>query len=217
MKGTSFLVGASLFAAALFYGQARTLAGQETRLSAPQISSIRRAVLAPQNTTLTLVAQKFTGTFDTVEKEFETFKAECIKQKVYDKISGKPDALLILNEDPTGKASFSFSIGLSIPTKVAVASPLSIEQFNLPKTVRTTHVGAYSDLKLVHSEIKLAHSEIRTPANVAKTTTSWPVIMRLDSNPKYPNIDPRLSGAARTRAMGVLKKEVQTELIVPVK
>lgn len=212
MKGTSLLHGASLLAVALLASQAQ--AQQEIKLKPAQLSVIEKAVATTQTTTLTVVAHKFTGNFDSVEKNFEAFKAECVKQKVYDKMAGKASAVLILTEEPKGE--FSYFIGLSTTSKVAVTAPLSIEEFRLPNAVHTTHAGPYSQLAAVHAQIKTVAMKA---APAARKNTAYPVILRLDNNPKYPNVDPRLSGTARVRALSAVKAktEIETEVIVPLK
>jgi len=194
MKSTTWLIVASLFAITLTLGQS-SIGAQE--LKAREVKLIRTEVAAPAAVSLSVVSQEFTGSFDSVEESCNTFKNECLKQKV--KLVGRPTALVILTEDPTGKGSFKYSIAFTA-SKQKVEAPLRTQSFSFEKAVSHVHLGAYSELEAVHGAIKTA----------TNNATRFPVILKLVNNPKYPIVIPGRPAIKQG-------PNIRTEILVPVK
>jgi len=203
MKTTSWLIGASLLAVTLSLGQPR-IAAQRAKpepkvggLKPVEIRNIQAEAAAPKPVSLKLVSQEFTGSFDSVEESFTTFKGEITKQQVG--AAGKPQTYLILQEDPTGKGSFKYSIGIVTAGKAKIEAPLKNETLNFDKAVSHTHVGPYTDLEAVHGAIR-----------TAAKSTKFPVALHLINNPKFPVVMP---GKGPKAAAG---PNIRTELLVPI-
>jgi len=90
---------------------------------------------------------------------------------------------MVLYEDPSNDAQVRMTIGVTVPSSVAVKPPLKLVPIRLSKAACHTHQGPYADLGEVHGAIK---EEVRKVAEVRrrKAATEWPVVIKLLNNPK---------------------------------
>lgn len=81
-------------------------------------------------------------------------------QKLDDALEGvDPQSILILHEDPAGNNNARMSVGLSVPTRMAVRAPLKVERLRFARAARVRHTGPYEELGKIHSSVL---GEIRT-------------------------------------------------------
>jgi hypothetical protein len=183
-------------AAAMVVGGILVSAQQEEKLTPAEVSSIRASVAKPAAVSFRVVTQDFTGSFASIRDFSERVKQEAISQKVAAAIAPKgatatfqpPQGILILQEDPTGKAQFRMAVGFTVPAAVSARPPLKAEQISLPRAVRHTHVGNFQELASVYHQM----NDVRA--------MGFPVVLRLLDDPER-----------------VPLQFIRTELIVPVK
>jgi hypothetical protein len=124
-----------------------------------------------------VVVEEFTGSFKDVDAHLASFQKEFTAQGLNKGLKANPTSILIIHEDPTGKASFRMAIGLEVPGRLAAKAPLKVEELNEPRAAHYTHTGAYERLKNVHDGID-------EHAKASRAITRWPVVLRLLSDPK---------------------------------
>jgi hypothetical protein len=168
------------------------------KLKATEMKTIRTAASKPVAFNGFGVVQEFTGNFESVAKNYDTFSKEFRDQKIEGK-AGEP-ALLILLEDPTGKSEFRYVLGYTVDGKREPKAPLELREMQHPQAVRVTHVGEYSELEEVHTEVRSALKEASTLKGAStQRETKFPVVLRLLNDPR------KVAPAQR-----------KTEMIVPV-
>jgi hypothetical protein len=171
-----------------------------TELNAREMKAVQAAAQKPAKVALWALTQEFTGSFETMPKQFDEFNKEFETQKLASNFKTRPTSVIILHEDPTGKSEFRFSLGLEVPRRFEVKTPLKIEQLEKPEAVRFTHVGPYQRLKAVHDaiEVNLKKSRYANAAPGSVRKADWPVVMRLLNDPRK-----------------VQPAQLRTEIIVP--
>lgn len=173
--------------------QAQSAATETFDLKATELQKLKAAAAAPRPVRFEAVLQEFSGSFNDVASHFEAFRKEFESQGLAAKdLATAPTGILVLYEDPTGKASFRMAVGVQVPARVEVKAPLKTDTFRVNAAARYKHVGPYERLKNVHDALS------KQAKGVGKAAPSWPVVLRLLS-------DPRSVPAAR----------LATEMVVP--
>jgi DNA gyrase inhibitor GyrI len=165
-------------------------------LSATEVREIRTAAAKPGPVSYLIVKQDFTGDFETIHVNLDKFMKEFQDQKL-DTSLGKatPTALLIFKDNPDEKKQFDYAIGLTVPGKLKVKAPLSVESLRFPAAVKVTHIGQrYQQLGLVYKNIHSSRAE-KAPKEPAR----FPVVVELLNDPARVPYD-----------------QVKTRMVVPV-
>lgn len=180
----------------LVAGAVLTASSQEVKpLSAVEVKEIHAAVAKPSPISYVFVKEDFTGDFDSIQANIDKFMRDIKEQKVemaYETVT--PTAMLVFRDSPDEKKQFRYSIGLTVPRKLEVREPLSIETLKFKQGVKVAHTGRYQQLKLVHDDIARLQAK-KAPHEPAK----FPVIVELLNDPN------------RVRA-----DQIRTRIIVPV-
>jgi effector-binding domain-containing protein len=189
-----------MFGATVISASAQEARMQGPELSAREMQSVRAAAMRPAPTALYAVTQDFEGNFENVDALMARFAEEAKRQGLP---NANPVGVVFLYEDPTGKSQFRMGVGITLARKAEVKEPLKVTEMRVT-AVRATHVGSYQQLGRVYNVIENTVKESRPQAKgvaAMPRETSWPVILRLISDPK------------KARAAG----EIRTEIIVPIK
>ncbi|HEY9282252.1 MAG TPA: GyrI-like domain-containing protein [Pyrinomonadaceae bacterium] len=128
-----------------------------------------------------------TGSFDTMGEAVDRFTKETFNQNVEARLQSPPEAIIILREDPRGKALFRYAVGLRVPNRMAVGDPLKIEEVRLAQATTVAHTGPYQELQSVYETLESSGR-----------ARGWPVIMVLDNDPRQ-----------------ISPSEIRTRLIAP--
>jgi hypothetical protein len=161
----------------------------ELKLQPAQLKNIRVAASRLVAFNSQAVVQQFTGNFESMAGNFNTFSNEFRAQKLQAAANQAP--LVIILEDPSS-GQFQYLLGYPVQAGVQPKAPLQLHPIAHEQTVQYTHVGAYETLGNVHAGIKTSVMELH------QKETKFPVVMRLLN-------DPRKVGAAQRKV----------EMIVP--
>jgi hypothetical protein len=147
-----------------------------------------------------VVEQDFTGDFQGVKPALTAFTNEFNQQGLGGALPGfSPKQLLILPEDPTGRPTFPFTLGLTVPRPLAARPPLRLARVEIAKAAVLTHLGPYEQLGPLHGQMVKALPGLAE----AKAPDRGP-------GPGFPSIvvlhnDPTL----------VKPEEIKSDLIIP--
>lgn len=191
-RSCSVLLGSALTLATLI----PAIAQEVKPLRPEQVDAIRAAVARPNSVTYLLVKEDFTGDFESIKTNIDKFMINFREQKLDAAVKNtSPKALLIYRESPEQKKQFAYSVGLTVPGKVTVSAPLSIERLDFTSAVNVTNKGPdYQELGGIFREI--ANLQAKKAVN---QQAKFPVVLELLNDP------------ARTATDQVL-----TRLVVPV-
>jgi hypothetical protein len=121
------------------------------------------------------------GSFDSMPAAVDRFTKETCNQSVEARLQSAPEAIIILREDPRGKAQFHYAVGLRVRSAVQVSAPLKVEEVRLPEAVTVAHTGPYEELQSVYESLENSAGASNVPR--------WPVILTLDNDPR--RVSPR--------------------------
>jgi predicted transcriptional regulator YdeE len=180
----------------LVAGAVLTASSQEVRpLSPVEVKAIHAAVEKPKPISYLFVKEDFTGDFDSIQANIDKFMRDFKEQKLdmaYEMTT--PTAMLVFRGNPEEAKQFHYSIGLTVPQRVEVKEPLSIETLRFRQGVKVAHTGRYQQLKLVHENIVRLQAK-KAPHEPAR----FPVVVELQNDPN------------RVRA-----DQIKTTMVVPV-
>jgi effector-binding domain-containing protein len=163
---------------------------KELKLPPGQLKNIRAASQRLVAFGSEAVVQEFTGNFESVGKNFDTFSNEFKAQKL--QAAANQPALLIILDDPS-HGQFQYLVGYPVQAGVQPKAPLKLQRLQDAQAVRYTHTGSYEDLGNIHAGVKNSVKELH------QKETKFPVTLRLLNDPR------KVSPAER-----------KTEIIVPV-
>jgi len=174
MNRNLFVRGLFFAVALIVVAASRPVGAQVAELKPEEMRLLRAHVEKAGPVSLWVVTMEFSGSFESVREQGEKVKKEFLSQKLGAAMgSFKPEGILVLHEDPTGKSQFKMSVGYTVPSRVEVQPPLRVEEIRYPKAVRHTHVGRYEELEKVYRGIE-----------DVKKSASWPVVLRLIDDPE---------------------------------
>lgn len=153
---------------------------EPTPLSPAQIAAVRQAVAAPAPVSYLIVKEDFTGDFQTIRGNIDKFMKDFEEQNLESAVEKTtPTALLVFKDNPDEKKQFSYSIGLTIPSRVQVKAPLSIASLRYSSAVKVTHKGQeYQQLGLIYKNVAALQAK-KAKAQAAR----FPVVLELLNDP----------------------------------
>lgn len=201
MNRPQWRVGGFALIAVLSIGlTAASVGAQEpTPLGQAELGAIRNAVNNARAVSFWVVVSEFTGSFQDVQGQIETFTKEFSNQNLGPFLEGyHPQSVLVLYEKPGAGKKSRMAVGLTVPAHLMVKEPLRAEWIRFPSAAVTTHVGPYEQLGSVHDAILRPLQQAPQQAQDTGSPRGWPVVLLLLNNPAY-----------------VQPNEIRTEMIVP--
>lgn len=200
LVGALLVIGLTVISASAQNTQA--MQADRMQLSTREMQNVRAAVTKLTPTSFWAVTQDFEGNFENVDALMARFEQEARRQNIP---NANPTGILVLYEDPTGKSTFRMAVGITLTQKVNVKEPLKVSRLAFSESARYRNVGPYQRLGPAFRGIETALRERpqvkgAAAAAAAPRNASWPVVLRLLSDPKK-----------------VPPEQRQTELIVPVR
>jgi hypothetical protein len=184
MTGKRLLLGGPIAALCLLMilGGIRTRAQHVVeQLTASEVHSLNVAVAQAKPAAVSMLVQDFHGAFTqaNIKAQVTAVEHEAMKQNL-DSVWGTthPIAVVIVLEDPTGKAQVNLQVGLTLPhAGVHATAPLKVVTLNFPKAVRYTHQGQYEKLGAVHNSMHKMLQDAR------KESASFPEVHNARDDP----------------------------------
>jgi predicted transcriptional regulator YdeE len=153
---------------------------QEITLKPEQLTAVREAVSRPVPVKYIIVKEDFTGEVQGIKANIEKFMRDAKEQKL-DVALQKTEStgLLIYRDNPDEKRRFSYSVGFTIPERMKVEAPLSIQTLQYSAAVRVTHQGSnYEELGSIYRNIDGIQAK-KTPSQRPK----FPVVLEFQKDP----------------------------------
>jgi len=169
---------------------------QETTLKPEQVTAIREAVARPTPVKYLVVKEDFTGDVRGIRANIDKFMRD-VKEQRLDAALEKTEStgLLIYRDNPDEKRQFAYSVGFTIPERVKVKEPLSIQSLQYTSAVRVAHKGSnYEELGSIYRNIDGIQAK-KAPNQRPK----FPVVLEFPKDPSKVPAD-----------------EVMSRLVVPV-
>jgi hypothetical protein len=183
MNGKRSHLGGPIVALCLMIalGAVAIRARETTQLKPVDEVNVQIAVAKAKAVSVSVLALDFTGAFTqaNITDQIEAVRTEVTKQGLEGAFgSTHPAAIVIVTEDPTGKAEVHLQIGLELPANAEVrpAAPLKLTPFKFESAVQYVHQGPYARLADVHQAV---HSELQKGGKSA----SFPVVLNALDDP----------------------------------